>query len=91
MSDQQSRLEQAYDFQGCYQDALQAASSWLDNVQLKLFAEDWTKDTDSQAAGHAVSTFCLLRSKVTLSQIKYEIECTICVSRSNEINRIQID
>ncbi|PIK52712.1 putative nesprin-1 isoform X3 [Apostichopus japonicus] len=53
VSDQQSRLEQSYDFQSCYQDALQAASSWLDNVQLKLFSEHWNKDTDSQATEHA--------------------------------------
>ncbi|XP_030855590.1 nesprin-1 isoform X4 [Strongylocentrotus purpuratus] len=53
VSDQQSRLEQAYEFQTCYQDALQAVSGWLDGVQLKLFSEDWSKDTETQLKEHA--------------------------------------
>ncbi|XP_063958479.1 nesprin-1-like [Lytechinus pictus] len=53
VSDQQSRLEQAYEFQTCYQDALQAVSGWLDGVQLKLFSEDWSKDTETQLTEHA--------------------------------------
>ncbi|KAI8478923.1 hypothetical protein Bbelb_433440 [Branchiostoma belcheri] len=50
MTDSQSRLEEAMDFQQKYQDALEDVSGWLDNIELKLFTSDWSKDSEAQLA-----------------------------------------
>ncbi|CAH1263260.1 SYNE1, partial [Branchiostoma lanceolatum] len=50
MTDSQSRLEEAMDFQQKYQDALEDVSGWLDNIELKLFTSDWSKDSETQLA-----------------------------------------
>ncbi|XP_033126157.1 nesprin-1-like isoform X2 [Anneissia japonica] len=48
VDDKQTQLEQAFEFQGHYQEALETVSSWLDNVQVKLFASDKGKDAQTQ-------------------------------------------
>ena len=46
MDDKDARLSRALEFQNLYQTALQNISSWLDEVELKLFRRDSEGDTD---------------------------------------------
>ncbi|XP_022095690.1 nesprin-1-like isoform X2 [Acanthaster planci] len=85
VEDQQTRLEQAYEFQSAYQTALQNVSSWLDNVQLKLFSSSWQKDTQAQLDDHSA-----LQDEIHTFQDQLEVmneSCQAVLLEANEENR----
>ena len=59
VSDKQARLDDTLTFQQKYQEALQNVSSWLDDIETKLFMTDLDSDIDQQLRDTEVSYYCL--------------------------------
>ena len=62
VDDKQARLEHTLHFHQLYQEALLNVSSWVDNIELRLFGSGFDKDTDQRLRDNEVGSAVVIKT-----------------------------